>query len=330
MADKSYSKAFVAALLFHCIIAFLLLFESQNTRPALTEEVKNETGEALVQDTARKVEPEIVKAVSVDKKELMQTVNRLKQERANQIKTEQSRQASLARDADMARKERILEQKRLVQLKDEADKIALKRKKEIEEEQKHLEQLAKQKQEETKRLELLKKEQAALEKQKKQETVKLAALQKKQTDQALKEENAEKTKAKALENKLREQSERAEAAEATRAAAARQAAARANQRAKIAGEVDKYKALILNAIGQRWILPEHVAYGLSSVFRIRLAPDGAVLEVSLIRSSGDPILDRSAQAAINKASPLPVPSDPLTFDIFRDISLTVRPENVRG
>ena len=54
------------------------------------------------------------------------------------------------------------------------------------------------------------------------------------------------------------------------------------------------------------------------------------MEVSLIRSSGDPILDRSAQTAIYKASPLPVPADPTTFNLFREISLTVRPENVRG
>ncbi len=55
-----------------------------------------------------------------------------------------------------------------------------------------------------------------------------------------------------------------------------------------------------------------------------------VLEVNLMHSSGDSVLDRSAQTAIYKASPLPVPSDPATFELFRDISLTVRPENVRG
>lgn len=88
--------------------------------------------------------------------------------------------------------------------------------------------------------------------------------------------------------------------------------------------------MIVNAIGRQWILPENVDSSLSSQFRIRLAPDGAVLEVSLMRSSGDAVLDRSAQTAIYKASPLPVPSDPDTFNLFRDISLTVRPENVRG
>ena len=100
--------------------------------------------------------------------------------------------------------------------------------------------------------------------------------------------------------------------------------------ARIAGEVDKYKALIIGAIGRQWILPENIDPHLSSQFRIHLAPNGVVLEVSLTKSSGDPILDRSAQAAIYKASPLPVPSDSGTFNLFREISLTVKPENVRG
>ena len=108
------------------------------------------------------------------------------------------------------------------------------------------------------------------------------------------------------------------------------AAQNAERQARIAGVVDKYKALIVNAIGRNWILPENVDSTLSSQFRIRLAPDGAVLEVTLTRSSGDSLLDRSAQTAIYKASPLPVPTDAETFNMFRDISLTVRPEQVRG
>jgi len=104
----------------------------------------------------------------------------------------------------------------------------------------------------------------------------------------------------------------------------------AQERARVAGVVDKYKALILSAIGQQWILPDAVNSNLSSQFKIKLAPSGQVLDVQLLRSSGDPVLDRSAEAAIYKASPLPVPSDAKTFNIFREISLTVRPENVRG
>ena len=114
------------------------------------------------------------------------------------------------------------------------------------------------------------------------------------------------------------------------AAAAQQARQNAENQARIAGEVDKYKALIVNAIGDKWILPEKVDSSLSCQFRIRLAPDGMVLDVTITRRSGDPLLDRSAENAIRKASPLPVPTDAETFNMFRDISLTVRPEQARG
>jgi len=92
--------------------------------------------------------------------------------------------------------------------------------------------------------------------------------------------------------------------------------------------VDKYKALIIHAIGEQWILPEQVDHNLSSQFRIHLGPHGVVLDVQLTRSSGSSVLDRSAQAAIYKASPLPVPTEPDLFNLFRDISLTVRPVHV--
>ncbi len=104
----------------------------------------------------------------------------------------------------------------------------------------------------------------------------------------------------------------------------------AENRARMAGVIDKYKALILGAISKEWIVPDQVDQTLSSRFKIRLAPNGTVLDVQLTRSSGDVVLDRSAEAAIYKASPLPVPGEPDVFRQFREISLTVRPEHVRG
>lgn len=323
IGDSSYRKAFFAAIFFHILIGVTLFAESTNTRPALTKEAKNEVGEITPLDPAGKPKQEIVQAVSVDNQEVVKAVNRLKQERAMQMKAEQSRQQALVKQADMARKERLLEQQRLAKLKDESAKIAIARKKEIEEEQKRLKQLAIQKEKETKQIAELKKQQAVIEKKQQQDALKLAESKKKQAEQDakdLKDAKEAKLQAEKAQQQLAQQ----------RQAAAEKAASDSAQRAQIAGEVDKYKAMILNAISQRWILPDNVDNRLSSQFRIRLAPDGAVMEVSLTRSSGDAILDRSAQTAIYKASPLPVPSDPATFDLFRDINLTVRPENVRG
>lgn len=94
------------------------------------------------------------------------------------------------------------------------------------------------------------------------------------------------------------------------------------------GEVNKYKALILQAISEHWIIPTQANKHLYCELMIRIAPGGMVLEVQLIKTSGDPSLDSSARAAVLKASPLPVPSNPETFEAFRQFVLKVKPENV--
>jgi colicin import membrane protein len=94
------------------------------------------------------------------------------------------------------------------------------------------------------------------------------------------------------------------------------------------GIVDKYKALILQAIAQQWIVPSHVNKHLSCQLLIRLGPGGTVLDVAITKSSGDILLDRSARAAVFKASPLPVPHEKEAFEPFREFALKVKPENI--
>lgn len=94
------------------------------------------------------------------------------------------------------------------------------------------------------------------------------------------------------------------------------------------GVVDKYKALILQAISQHWLVPSGVDKKRVAELLIRVAPGGVVLDVQLTKSSGDDALDRSARAAVLKSSPLPVPADPEAFEPFRQFVLKVKPENV--
>jgi colicin import membrane protein len=324
ISNPSYRKAFLAAIGLHLFLIMMLLTDNSSQRPVLTAETKNTPG--IEQPMAVTPQPEIVKAVSVDNKQVMETVNRLKQEREQQKRAEINRQNELKRQAEAVKQQRIKEQQQLARLKEETNRIAIARKKQAEEEKKHLKQLAEQKALEAKRIDELKKQKEELVKQQQLEVKQLADLNKKKE---LEKAQADKLKA---EHTAKEKAElaKAEMERKKQAQAAQQTAQNAEARARLAGEVDKYKALIVNAIGRNWILPENVDSSLSSQFRIRLAPDGMVLEVTLTRSSGDPLLDRSAQTAIYKASPLPVPTDAETFNLFRDISLTVRPEQVRG
>ena len=94
------------------------------------------------------------------------------------------------------------------------------------------------------------------------------------------------------------------------------------------GEINKYKALILQAISSQWIVPVSANKSLYSELMIRVAPGGLVLDVQVTKSSGDPALDSSARLAVLKASPLPVPRDPDAFSAFRQFVLKVKPENI--
>jgi colicin import membrane protein len=237
--------------------------------------------------------PEIVKAVSVNSEEVKAVVERLKTERETARKAEEARKQEVVAAAARARTRRIKEEARLKHLKQEQAALLAKQKRAAREEQQRVSELKNQKEMELRKLAAMKREQEVL--------------KKKQV-----EAEAEAREVARLQNE--EEKARREAA----------------QRARMAGVVDKYKALILGAIGQQWILPDQVNTSLSSRFKIRLAPNGAVLDVQLTRSSGDAVLDRSAEAAIYKASPLPVPSEPDMFNVFREISLTVRPETIRG
>ncbi len=96
------------------------------------------------------------------------------------------------------------------------------------------------------------------------------------------------------------------------------------------GEVNKYKALIIQAIGEQWLVPPQANKNLYCELMIRVAPGGMVLDVQVTKSSGDTALDSSARAAVLKASPLPVPDDADAFAAFRQFVLKVKPESVSG
>lgn len=94
------------------------------------------------------------------------------------------------------------------------------------------------------------------------------------------------------------------------------------------GVVNKYKALIIQAISENWLVPLQANKSLTSELMIKLAPNGRVVDVQITRGSGDPALDSSARAAVLKSSPLPVPDNPEEFEPFRQFVLKVKPENI--
>ena len=113
----------------------------------------------------------------------------------------------------------------------------------------------------------------------------------------------------------------AKAAEAKRLAAQQQAGATASD-TQMQNEISRYVGLITQAIQVQWTqLPGVEQQKLATTMIIRLAPDGTVLQVQNVGSSGNPALDRLALTAVYKASPLPVPTDPKLFANFRELKV---------
>ena len=91
---------------------------------------------------------------------------------------------------------------------------------------------------------------------------------------------------------------------------------------------DKYISQIRSKITRNWRKPPGTDNGLTTSLRVKLFPGGAVADVTVTRSSGNPVYDRSAQDAVKKASPLPVPKGS-AFDKFRSLTLKFSPTGIR-
>jgi periplasmic protein TonB len=95
-----------------------------------------------------------------------------------------------------------------------------------------------------------------------------------------------------------------------------------------ASEQASYVAAIRSALSQRWIIPATAREktSLSADVRIRLLPGGEVLDVNLVRSSGDRAFDDSVVNAVRSAGRLPVPSGNLFNTHFRDFVVNFHPQ----
>ena len=107
----------------------------------------------------------------------------------------------------------------------------------------------------------------------------------------------------------------AEAPEKAKAEAAAQAKVEA-LKAKVAtqgAEAEQAKLAIKQKVNRNWMRPSSTTAGSRCTIRVRLMSDGTVMNAEVVSSSGDEDFDRSAENAVNKASPLPVPKDKELF-----------------
>lgn len=99
-------------------------------------------------------------------------------------------------------------------------------------------------------------------------------------------------------------------------------------RTKDGREISDWYARIQNAVKSRVVLPPNIEGNPEARFEVVLLPGGEVLSATLKKSSGNPAYDTAVERAINRASPLPVPSDTDMFQgSFKELTLVFRPKD---
>ncbi|MBI5041197.1 MAG: cell envelope integrity protein TolA [Gammaproteobacteria bacterium] len=268
-----------------------------------------------------------VQAVIVDESKVSAEVERLKTEDQRKEQAAAERLRELEEKTKQAEAARVKEQKRLEDVK-KKQVVEEKRLKEQETERKLEQQkltekkrIAEQKKLEQKQAE--QKQQAAAAEQKKQ------AEEKRLAEAESKRKMAAEAKAKAEVKAKADAEAKAKAeAEAQRKAAeqALQAQIAAEDAARNQSIISQYVGIIGDRVQRNWIQPPSSRAGLSCVVQVQLIPGGDVVSVQIVQSSGDAAFDRSVEAAVFRAAPLPLPSDPGLFESFRTLQFRFTPK----
>ncbi len=288
MRAMSFKTALIYAVLLHVAMLSFLLIELRH-KPSVPPPSAHVTP---------KKQPNIIKAVSINQQQIEHEVAKLKQQQRLQQSRKQQQIAKMQQQAAAAKRQQQRAKQQLAKLKKE-QALTAKREKQRVEKLKH------QQQRERAKLAKLKKQRLA-------QAAKLKAAQKKKLAEAKRKKALQAKAERLLQQQLARDQQQLNAA----------------KQKQINSQVLRYTALIRQTISENWNVPDTANHHLSCVLLIRLSSNGNVLSVRLVKGSGDPILDRSAEAAVYKASPLPVPSNREVMAMFKEIRLTVKPETL--
>jgi len=233
----------------------------------------------------------------------------------------------------------INEQIQAIRKKEQAEK------RKQQEAQEKLDALLKAQQEEQARLteikerrkeEARKAEQLALEKEREEQE--LAKLRQKEEEQRRKEQAEAERKRKAEEERQRkaeqerqrkaEEARRQKEAEEQRQRELREQIERERLQRRVSSALAQYIPIIKQKVTRNWNRPSGLSGHIEAHVMVRLSQAGEVLSVRIVRSSGNPVFDRSVENAVLKASPLPIPQERGVNEEFRSIKLIFKPEEM--
>ena len=110
----------------------------------------------------------------------------------------------------------------------------------------------------------------------------------------------------------------------------RQAEVEAEERrfaARNSAEMAAYQFAIAQKVRRSWAVPASAGPETRCTVRVTQLPGGEVVSVNIISCNGDAAVQRSVEAAIRRASPLPEPSNPDLFDRNLTLNLTLERED---
>ena len=313
---KWWQKPLAKSVGLHLALVLGLFISTLSFWPKPTEIMLS--GEAgLSADAPPPPPPAPVEAVAIDKQALEQRVAEIKKQQDDTRKAEEKRirdlerrakEAENSRTAEEARLKRVAEEKRKADAAAQASRQAAAEAKKVQEAEAAKARAAEQQR--------LAKEQ---ERKKAEEAAKAAEAKRKAEQAALAKAQAER------EQKAREEREQAERERMIQEQLAAEAEARRRARSQQAvTEVQRYTAMISDAIDRNLIKDESTMRGRSCRVNIRLATNGFVTSVNVI--SGERVVCDAAVRAVNRAGTLPMSADPDVYNQLKDITLTVAPE----
>ena len=279
------------------------------------------------------VEPkvDVVQAVTVDHRKVEAELKRIEQFEARKHQEELERQQRLKRQAERAKKAREVEETRLARAKQELEdnqaraQAERKRLAKIQQEQDRLE---KERRAEERRLAQVEAERKIAAERKRQIELERERVEKEKRKAETERQRivAEKRKAEAERKRIEEEKRRkqAELEIQTALAEEQQLLLRRRQSLK-ARYFNEYVGSIKDKVQRVWRRPVGVQSGLSCKIRVAQIPGGEVVGATVTKSSGNVQFDRSVEAAVLKASPLPRPKDPDLFE--REIVFIFEPED---
>jgi colicin import membrane protein len=95
--------------------------------------------------------------------------------------------------------------------------------------------------------------------------------------------------------------------------------------ARSSGQAAQWAAAIQGRIQRAWIRPASARAGLDCTVAVTQVPGGEVVAVRVLACNGDDTVRQSIEAAVLRASPLPVPPDPSLFE--RNIEVRFKPND---